>query len=133
MGLLNKQNKKDVIHLDFKVRVTFWDNLWIAREKTEIIKTEINKFLNIHVLDALEDKKYMKQRIISIWMDACNDVGFNKYDIIWEKQQNNYFRFRLKGLFKRGFRNIMTVNIGSRDNSTLVKLLRAYGTTEQAK
>ena len=130
MGLLNKQNKKDVIHLDFKVRVTFGDNLWIAREKTELIKTEINNFLNTHVLDALADKKYMKHQIISIWMNVCDEVEFKKYDIVWEKQQNNYFRFRLRGLFKRGFRNLMTINIAARDNDTLVKLLDTYGTVK---
>ena len=70
MGLLNKQNKKDVIHLDFKVRVTFGDNLWISGEKTLRIKNEVNDFLNIHVLDALASRKYMKQQIISIWMNV---------------------------------------------------------------
>lgn len=130
MGLLNKQNKKDVIHLDFKVRVTFGDNLWIAREKTELIKTEINNFLNTHVLDALADKKYMKHQIISIWMNVCDEVEFKKYDIVWEKQQNNYFHFRLRGLFKRGFRNLMTINIAARDNDTLAKLLDTYGTVK---
>lgn len=45
-------------------------------------------------------------------------------------KQNNYFRFRLRGLFKRGFGNLMTTNIAARDNGTLVKLLDAYGPTK---
>lgn len=127
MGLLNKQNKKDVIHLDFKVRVTFGNNLWISGEKTLRIKNEVNDFLNIHVLDALASRKYMKQQIISIWMNVCDEVELKKYDIIWEKPQNNYFSFRLRGLFKRGFRNVMTINIAARDNYTLIKLWEVYG------
>ena len=68
MGLLNNQNKKDVIHLDYEVRVLSAIN--DGREYYLI--REIEQFVNDNIFRVLSDRDYTANclwYIFSYWME----------------------------------------------------------------
>ena len=75
MGLLNKQNKKDVIHLDYEVRVP----PAINGDRAYYLIREIEQFVNDNIFRVLSDRDYAANclwYIFSYWMENIHREGW---------------------------------------------------------
>ena len=68
MGLLNQENKKDIIHLDYEVRVLSAIN----GDRTYYLIRETEQFVNDNIFRVLSDRDYAANclgYIFSYWME----------------------------------------------------------------
>ena len=79
MGLLNKQNKKDVTVIDFEVSVSTYND--DDPYKISAMESEIYNLARADLSKLLTDKEYTKKQIYTIWSSIMNDYSLEKFSI----------------------------------------------------
>ena len=109
MGLLNKQNKKDVTVIDFEVSVsTYNDN---DPYKISAMESEIYNLASADLSRLLTDKEYAKKQLCIIWSSIMNDYGPEKLFIECKVLPPKRIRISILKELERGLIYIMNAYI----------------------
>lgn len=94
MGLLNKQNKKDVTVIDFEVSVSTYND--DDPYKISAMESEIYNLASADLSRLLTDKEYTKKQIYTIWSSTMNDCGPEKFSIEYKVLPPKRIRISLR-------------------------------------
>lgn len=121
MGLLNKQNKKDIIHLDYEVRVL----PAINGDHAYYLIRETEQFVNDNIFRVLSDRDYAANclwYIFSYWMENISREGMAVvYDPLKDDHSIsfNLIQLNLSGRHTR----LVSIIINSKNKETFETLV----------
>ena len=121
MGLLNQENKKDIIHLDYEVRVLSAIN----GDHTYYLIRETKQFVNDNIFRVLSDRDYAANclgYIFSYWME---NIHRERVAVVYDPPKDDHsISFNLVQLNLSGrHTRLVSIIINSKNKETFETLV----------
>lgn len=121
MGLLNQENKKDIIHLDYEVRVLSAIN----GDRVYYLIRETEQFVNDNIFRVLSDRDYATNclwYIFSYWME---NIHRDRMAVVYDSPKDDHsISFNLVQLNLSGrHTRLVSVIINSKNKETFETLV----------
>ena len=121
MGLLNQENKKDIIHLDYEVRVL----PAINGDRAYYLIRETEQFVNDNIFRVLSDRDYAADclgYIFSSWMD---NIHRDRAAVVYDPPKDDHsISFNLVQLNSSGrHTRLVSIIINSKNKETFETLV----------
>ena len=89
MGLLNKQNKEEVMKLNCISGVTIFGRNQSLKD--DILKSKVDDFIHANLLKILTDGDYTRRQLHTIWSDVTGNYDVNNFTVVRDDFGNRRF------------------------------------------